>query len=236
MKCELTLNGFELCFENSQRLLEDACADNLSLPTVGALLEIGLEESAKAFLIFICLNRLEKLSKGSIFSSIPLIPMMEAKVNEYLKKVDCKKSIEESFRFHAIKTETIRFVMSFLSAIPPESPDVRDKAFDFIRENNPTITKEQFYELLGKFPEMERMPPFFSSKIKESGLYVNCSDNGFERPHIQKEVILYMANVLYGMIYALNKLSGSFTSLGNNFDSRKALMKLTDLKFRLDCK
>ena len=116
MNCEPTLKDLELCIRNSTRLLEDACTENLSLPTTGALIEIGSEESAKAFHMMICLDKSHNLPKTSNSYSGPTISLLNDRIKALYNQINCHKIIDESFKFHEPKTEIVHF-MAALSVV-----------------------------------------------------------------------------------------------------------------------
>ena len=243
MNCETTLKGIELCIRNSTRLLEDACTENLSLPTTGALIEIGLEESAKAFLMMICLDKSHKLPKTSNGYSGPTIPLLNDRIKALYNQINCDEIIDESFKFHQPKTEVVRFIAAFISSIQPNLESIKMEVYDVVKESAPTLTFEQFKNIVSRrevknslsmdLDQTDRIMENFSSKIKEYGLYVNCNKSGFAYPEIPKKTVEKMAIFLYALIYGLNNLLGETLQDNIRLDMRGTKVKLDSLRSRL---
>ena len=180
MNREPILKGLELCIRNSTRLLEEACTENLSLPTTGALIEIGLEESAKAFHMMICLDKSHKLPKTSNSYSGPPISLLNDRIKALYNQINCHKIIDESFKFHEPKTEIVRFIAAFICSIQPYLGSKKMEIYDVVKESAPSLTYEQYENIPSRsevrdgssmdLDQIDRIMENFSSKIKKYGL------------------------------------------------------------------
>lgn len=243
MNCKPTLKGLELCIKNSTRLLEDACSENLSLPTIGALIEIGLEEFAKAFLMMICLYKSQKLPKTIKGYSNASIPSLIEKAKELYNQIDCDEIITLSFKDHKPKTQVVHIIWVFICSIPQYFENVKGQMYNFVSDSFPAFTQEQFENILsrpevktGFFMDLDQTDIImnnFSSKIKESGFYVNCNNGSYEYPEVPKKNIEKMADFLYAGIFALNYILGENLPDAIKLVKRNTKAKLDQLKSKL---
>ena len=243
MNCEPTVKVLELCIRNSIRLLEDACSENLSLPTAGALIEIGLEEFAKTFLMMICLDKSHKFNKTFNDSSNTTIPLLNERVKVLYNQINCDEIITESFKSHKPKIDVIRFIGVFFGSIQSNFEIIKENVFDVIKESIPTLTNEQYENIISRsevkntlFKDLHQTDSImesFSSKIKESGFYVNSNKNGYSYPAVPKKTIEKMAVFLYAGIHTLNNLLGETLHHDIRLDMRNTKVKLDSLRSRL---
>ncbi|MCL4479905.1 MAG: hypothetical protein M1113_00220 [Candidatus Thermoplasmatota archaeon] len=237
------MKGLELCIRNSTRLLEDACCENLSLPTAGALIEIGLEEFAKAFLMMICLDKSHKFHKTFNDSSNTTMPLLNERVKVLYNQINCDEIITESFKYHKSKTDVIRFIGAFFGSILPYFEILKGDVFDVIKESTPTLTNEQYENIISRsevknnlFKDLHQTDSImesFSSKIKESGFYVNQNKNGYAYPAVPKKTIDKMAVFFYAGIHTLNNLLDEIFKLDIRMDMRNTKVRLDILRSRL---
>ena len=208
----------ELCIKNSLRLLEDVLNPGVSLPTAGALSEIGLEEAAKGILILICLNKAGKISKAiSIDLGQDLLNMIE-KIDQFSKKVDCQKQLSLAFREHKVKTEFIRELGSLFSNTDfTKSDATRRLVSQYLKNIAPNLTDDNINSILSK-PEIldkvrlhmidiEEVIKGISERIKESGFYVDLKGKGFTYPEIEKNTTINMTEFLFSIIFAALKIA-----------------------------
>lgn len=93
-KLPITLEGVQLALQNAERLFYDS--QNVSIPTKVALLEIGLEEVAKAWGLALSFeDRFFKKNPGQIEIFLNSAHIKRDKYNKTLKKIE--KSLEEFF-------------------------------------------------------------------------------------------------------------------------------------------
>ena len=176
----------------------------LSLPTVGALLEIGLEEAAKGFLILICLERNEEDSSKTSIGLDKSLSDLITEVKGFSDKIDCQKHMVTAFKEHKVKTNILNLFGNLFGSVSPESitlkqytksflkglyPDIRG---DFLEKylSSPTVTNS----ISNHITDIKGSLTKLSQKTKESGFYVDWTGSSFIYPEIDNNTILRMAN------------------------------------------
>ena len=224
MKCELTIDGLEMCIKNSIRLLTDSCKRGLSLQTVGAIVEIGLEEAAKAFFIMLCLMKNETIKEypdKSKKEDIKQSSYLNQKIKELIGKFNCDEDIDQLFKYHKVKTNLINDLGSFLHE--PEnylsSNIIKNSATKSFKDIEPGIEENEVKKALSdpkmmsntkeRIESIERATKIFSSEIKERGFYVDCGNHSFRYPFVEKETIKDLSSFLFTLIYLILKITES---------------------------
>lgn len=244
MEIEPTLDGLELCLRNSLRLFEDSCTEGLSLPTVGALLEIGLEEVAKGFLILICFDK-----KGRNLPEISInldesLSKFIGSMNEFIDNLNCKEQLPDAFRRHGVKTEILNFIGSITSLVSPESTTMKDLTKDFLKTVYPNVRgdfiEKQFSSpsvidsLNKKMNAIGNVLKEVSGRTKESGFYVDWTGSGFKYPEINNITIRDMADFLFDVITGFKTFTELLQiKLQTKIDFNYLQQKLTVLGERL---
>lgn len=244
MQVEPTLDGIDLCFQNSLRLFEDACTEGLSLPTVGALLEIGLEEVAKGFLILICLEKKERtLPEISIDVDKSLFELKD-RIGNFIYNINCQKQLPSAFKYHKIKTEILNFLGIIASFALPESTTMKKLTKNYLKSYVPNLKEDvlenQFNSpaiidsINKKMNTMGSVLKEVSGGTKESGFYVDWTGSGFKYPEINKSTIQEMAHFLFASITGFKYFTKLIQiQLQTKFDFLYIYQKLTVLKSRV---
>lgn len=227
MDCELTTDGLEMCIKNSIRLLKDSSKRDLSLPTVGALIEIGLEEAAKAFLIMFCLMKngiineyQDKDKSDGIKQSLNL----KQKIKEFTDEFNCFADIGDLFIHHDVKTKLIRKLGTFLQEIDTQlsNESIRNSAIRSLKDFEPKFEETEINRRLSdpkamldtkeRIEAIGRASRNFSSKIKEQGFYVDCDNHLFKFPSVGTKNIKDLSGFLFALIYTLLQIA-DFTQM-----------------------
>lgn len=244
MEIEPTLDGLDLCVRNALRLFEDSCTQKLSLPTVGAILEIGLEEAVKGFLILICLEKNVLISGKTLIDLDKSLSDFIVSVREFNNKIDCQKQLVSAFRKHKVKTNILNFLGGLIRFVPPESVTIKDFTKDFLNGLNANLGDDSLEKLLSS-PSLtdfisqnmnatQSVLMRLSGKIKESGFYVDWIGSCFRYPEIDNNTILRMANFLFSVIAGFKMLTGLLQiKLQTKLDVSNLYKELTVLEDRL---
>ena len=244
MQVKPTLDGMELCFQNSLRLFEDSCTEGLSLPTVGAILEIGLEEAAKGFLILSCLKEIEAIPPKRKINLDKSLSDFIVKVREFNNNIDCQKHLDLAFSRHEVKTNILNFFGNLFPLVSLGSDTMKNLTKDFFKGFNPNISDDFVEKQLSSRSVTEFISKNMnatgsvlkgmSGKIKESGLYVDWTGSCFRYPEIDNNTILRMAGFLYTVIISFKTFTELFKiKLQTKLDIRYLHQKLTALEGRL---
>ena len=244
MEIKPSLHGLDLCLLNSLRLFEDSCTEGLSLPTVGAILEIGLEEVAKGFLILICFGKKERISPKVSISSDEYLNEFKDRIGKFVDNINCQEQLPSAFRKHEAKTEILNFIGSFINLFSPESPLVKDLTIDFLRSYDPSVKNdflEKQYSYSSVINSLNReinargnVLKKISWKIKELGFYVDWTGSGFKYPEINNSTIRGMADLLFEFIVGFKNFSDLLQiKLQTELDVPYLYQKLSALKGRL---
>ena len=162
MRCLPTPHAVKLCVENSIRLFKDACSPDVSLPTTAALIEIGLEEMAKAILLLMSLltegdNFQKVLSKyfeitGNSESEEIFNAFKESMISSHTEHFFLEDKLEQdlkmAFKKHSIKTDLIKmfgiaFKSSNVGKILSSALDLQKEQYD-VMSNLVIEAEEQF--------------------------------------------------------------------------------------------
>ena len=244
MQIEPTLDGVDLCVRNSLRLFEDSCTEGLSLPTVGAILEIGLEEAAKGLLILICSGRKERNLPKISANLDKSLSELKDRVGEFIDNINCQEQLPSAFRRHEVKTEILNFLGSITSLAPPESTTMKGLTKDILRSYDPNlkddVLEKQFISpsvidsIKKKMNAVGSVLKEVSGKTKESGLYVDWTVSGFKYPEINNSTIREMADFLFDVITDFKTFTELLQiKLQTKLDIRYLHQKLTALDGRL---
>jgi hypothetical protein len=204
-KIPITLEGLQLAIQNTERLLSDS--QKVSIPTKVALLEIGLEEVAKAWVILLSFEK-DLFDKNEEQSDILLeayhiskkfekgIEELEHKKEEFFRKYDLSSLLiafdTQKFSNHK---EKIKFLSKFIGhireiALPlvesSYSSDDLDKIINdvigpYFQKNKPSDLKENLKAIYDIFnindDELE-----YIVNLKEQGLYLNIQNGIYISP------------------------------------------------------
>lgn len=230
MDCKPPPIGFKFCIENSGRLFKDACSLNISLPTTGALLEIGIEEAAKGYLLLVSLltegDLPEKIVNSSFKDPEGFFKDTEIKIRNspfvhFFDQDEVESDLEKAFRKQEIKLDLLR-MMSLL---------FNEMAYDELVSSE-NLTKEKECNL--KVRIISEISKVISPKIKESGFYVDCSPQGFIRPYLERDTILKMAQALLELITGLSSLGRIlYPGLFIDFTETELMLSLRTLSGKL---
>lgn len=244
MTCKPTIEGLEMCIRNSSRLFEDACAKDLSLPTAGALLELGLEESAKGFLIFFCLDEEDMIPMTRPADLMPQFSNFITMIEKFSKEHNCEEELNNVFSRHEIKTNLLNSIGDVLESIGGISDSMISMAKDSLSGLNPKFTAEEFDRainsqggiggIVGRMSDLGKAIKTVSDTTKKHGFYVDCKNSGFEYPNLSKNDIAKMAESLFWIIQTLEvvaELSQAEFQIGLDFND--LAKKLNLLKKRL---
>lgn len=224
MNCELTIDGLEMCLKNSIRLLKDSSKRGLSLPTVGAIVEIGLEEAAKAFLIMFCLMKngtIKEYSDEDKNEGVEQSSLLRQKIKEFVDEFNCSADIDDIFIHHEVKTKLIRKLGSFLQEIETHlsNDSIRNSAVRSLKNFEPKFEEVEINRRLSdpkamldakeRIEAISRASRNFSSKIKEQGFYVDCENHSFTFPSVSKRTIKDLSGFLFALIYTILQLGES---------------------------
>ena len=231
MTCKPTIEGLKMCIKNSSRLFEDACTKDLSLPTAGALLELGLEESAKGFLIFFCLDEKGMISITKPADLMPQFSNFITMIEKFSKEHNCEGELNDVFSRHEIKTNLLNSIGDVLESIGGIPGSMISMAKDSLSGLNPKFTPEEFDRainsqggiggIVGRMSDLGKAIKTVSGRTKEHGFYVNCKNSGFEYPNLSKNEIAKMAESLFWIIQTLEvtvKLSQAGFQIGSDFN------------------
>ena len=244
MQIEPTLDGVDLCVRNSLRLFEDSCTEGLSLPTVGAILEIGLEEAAKGFLILNCLKEIEAISPKKKINLDKSLSDFIVSVREFNNNIDCQKQIDLAFSRHEVKTNILNFFGNLIPLVSPESDTMKSLTKDFFKDLNPNLSDDFLEKQLSSRSVTDFISKNMyatgsvlkgmSGRIKESGLYVDWTGSCFRYPEIDNNTILRMPEFLYTVIISFKTYTELLQiKLQTKLDIRYLHQKLTALDGRL---
>ncbi len=242
-KLPITLEGAQLALNNAERLLIDS--KNVSIPTKVALLEIGLEEIAKAWGIIL---NFEKVLFDQNTNALETF-LKTAHINrkEYNKKMEeISKSITEFFDENdpesllmPFNTETfsdhnskIKFLSTFIKYI-------REIVLPLLRTSSDRI--KQTREILGgyisknKLSNMKEIDNIIDDildvdynqltyivNLKEYGLYLDVENDVYLSPSARRfetETLENLLALLIGM--AKNEVSLLFIVLGNTKNTKR---------------
>ena len=217
MEVELTIRGVELSIKNSLRLLEDALSPGLSLPTAGALSELGLEEAAKGFLILICLEKSGKLSKKSSLGLDSSLSDLVVGIEEYIKEIECQNKLHSAFKKHLTKTEILNVLGSLFKGNLTESFTIQKYVKDYIKNIKPGMTDDYLNNILDQpevmdlvrknITETREMLKGISGDIKKSGFYVDWTGSDYSYPEVDKNTVLNMLRFLISSVAALVEIT-----------------------------
>lgn len=239
---KLSIEGLRLCMKNAERLFDDGCAEGLSLPTRAALFEIGLEEFAKGFMIFYCVEKGKKLfSPRPEEINIKEIPQeIESTLANFLSKLDfdCDKDIDKAFKLHEMKTDIVKAFASIFEPRLAEVDQLYSSVEILLKEftgqyippgklqeslSDPTI-KTNIPRKMGDIKNLEKT---FNSKIKENGFYVNYEQSQYRYPTANEDQVIQLAELLSSLLFTVNKLIKSANVI---FNRNNYYLKLQALK------
>ena len=242
-KLPITLEGAQLAVHNAERLLNDS--KNVSIPTKVALLEIGLEEIAKAWGIIL---NFEKILFDKNSKALETL-MQTAHINrkEYNKKIEeIYETITKFFDENdpeslliPFNTETfsdhnskIKFLSKFIKYI-------REIQLPLIRTSSDRI--KQAREILGGYisktkllniKEIDKIIDYildvddnqltYIVNLKEYGLYLDVENDVYLSPSTRRfetETLENLLALLIGM--ARNEVSLLFIVLGKTKESKR---------------
>lgn len=244
MEIKPTVKGVELCIKNSLRLLEDTLLPGLSLPTVGALCELGLEEAAKVFLILICLEKSGKISKKTSIVVGQSFSESVARLEESMKERDCQKQLNLAFQQHKVKTKILKSLGDILKSIPAETEAVKKQTTDFLKSIDPNLTDKYLNDLLAQPGVLNNASKQVADtgkilegklyEIKELGFYVNWDEeeSDFRYPKIDRDNMIRLVGFLYSMIIAFKNLA-ELLDIKFEVDIRDLSTKLSNLDGRI---
>jgi hypothetical protein len=244
MEIKPTLDGLDLCLRNSLRLFEDSCTDGLSLPTVGAILEIGLEEAAKAILILICLEKKDRVLPKMPITLDESLSGLKDIVGNFFDNINCQEQLTSAFRKHEVKTEILNFFGSIANLVPPESPSMKDLTKHFLRDYDPNLKDDVLEKQYSsptvidsinrKMNALGSVLKEVSGRTKESGFYVDWTGSGFKYPEINNSTIRQMADFLVDVIIGIKRFTELLQiKLQTELDVHYLYQKLAALEGRL---
>jgi len=208
-KIPITLEGLQLAIQNAERLLSDS--QKVSIPTKVALLEIGLEEVAKAWVILLSFEK-DLFDKNEEQSDILLeayhiskkfekgIEELEHKKEEFFRKYDLSSLLiafdTQKFSNHK---EKIKFLSKFIGhireiALPlfesSYSSDDLDKIINdvigpYFQKNKPSDLKENPKAIPKAIYDIFNINDDeleYIVNLKEQGLYLNIQNGIYISP------------------------------------------------------
>lgn len=187
-KVRPTFEGIQLCLAGAERLLADA--GRVSPPTQAALLELSIEEAAKAWMLYLVARTRARDSNLIPHGWNPhlIATQRDARAlqrflaghSSYLRNLP----VDRAFHKHEVKLEFLQFLLEFLKLMAPVAQANRRSLIEGMAALNPAFNIRRMTKGTATNPivgfvkslKVEALPEL--TRIKERGLYVNSLPTG----------------------------------------------------------
>lgn len=197
------VEAVQLCISNAERLLNDAAAD-VSIPTSAALIELGLEETLKGWILLLNLDDAARWpkkpeewtsrpSEGADRS--PYDPRTEAVIQSQLKRIPRGEDLRKAFlgrEAHRIKLDTLDLLITVFSNFQVTPEALKDALIKGFKLNMGEafdssgvvgeVTAEAIEQYKQSIKLVNREKVHELSRWKELGFYVNLNGGSFASP------------------------------------------------------